>query len=224
MGYGVYGEQHHREDPMGMDEFALAALDKPVSRKIAAKLARERLIGGGHPSAPRPPQRQHLPVAPMVPPDYMFGEEDDDMVYARDVAPRVDNSALIDLQSKLEFLKEKLELCESILTPEQANQYKQLWMIKVLEAAGDDFMSAVGRGFLQKKQAEEAAKAPPPAPALPPSDPMTIEQKAQEVHGEINPDEEAEKILEQSIRGLFGRDESPETNKGDGDTDLSSSD
>lgn len=140
------GEPHHRMEPENLDEVSLSVLGKKIPMKAAASLARQNLIKGV-PGVRQPvrPQPAHnvLPLA-------MFEEE------ATYFEPQAQNAAAVkeveQLKSKIEFLNQKLSLCESFLTDEQTKQYKIDWMMRVMEAAGDDLMAAAGKGFMSKKE------------------------------------------------------------------------
>lgn len=214
---GPATEVMHRDEPTNLDEFALESIGKPIPRKAANYLSANGLIklppSARRATPRRPAPRQHVPDTLSF---------DDDMVYAQDIAPAASRDELLELESKNAFLTEKLALCEALLQPDQIQAYQQAWMAKVMEAAGDNFMSAVGMGFLQKKQ--EAVKPPEPEQqpeeALPQDDPMLLGVQ----NDDIEPFEEIEEADEQSIRGLFERDEAVSGDQGTGDPDLGSGD
>ena len=151
----AHGEMHHKKDAAeDLDHLALAVLgtNKPIPPKIANTLAKERLLKRKQNPYARPASQQRPVTAQGV--EYF----DDDPFIPDSYQPT--NQLVIDLEAKIAFLQEKLEMCEKYLSPEAKKDFKIDWMLKVVDAAGDDLMTAAGKGF--KKLHE-----PPPRPELP---------------------------------------------------------
>lgn len=68
------------------------------------------------------------------------------------------NQRLKELEAQIEFLKLRLECAEETLDQSQREIYKQTWLNKLIEVAGDDLMTAGGMGLLKKKQREQEEK------------------------------------------------------------------
>lgn len=72
--------------------------------------------------------------------------------------PTAYNNKIKELEAQIEFLKLRLECAEETLSETQREIYKQTWLNKLIEAAGDDLMTAGGMGLLKKRQREQEEK------------------------------------------------------------------
>ncbi len=128
------GEILHKQEREDLDHMSLAVLGKKVPPKVAKSLAREKLINANDALATEPVRGQFVPANPIP-----------------NNSPPI-NQKIEELESKIEFYKQKLILCESYLNEKQKKAYKQDWLTKVIEAAGDNLDAVAGKGFKTKKE------------------------------------------------------------------------
>ena len=146
----IGGDTVHRPERENLDELALESLGKRATPRMAAELARHNLV----PIHPGAATRTHY-----APHAYDYHQEINSNHVPQ--VPQIDPSIISNLEAKIAFLREKLQLCESKLTEEQIKEYKLDWMMKIADAAGEDMMIAAGRGFQEKHTATAAAQPKP---------------------------------------------------------------
>ena len=131
------GEAKHKKEQENLDEMALAVLGKKPTQKTAKILSNEGLING-------PKSRR-----PMNAPNQNINSDHNQEYNIQVSSHHIEK--IKNLEAQIEFLQQKLNLCETKLTPEQLESYKLDWIMQIANVVGPDLMVAAGKGFQQLK-------------------------------------------------------------------------